>query len=258
MHTALSRICLFAAASSFVTTVSLMQNRVLLFGAAGKPVKSTGLVSRLISDRGQTPKYAIDVRYPQIADAKERKHQNFNREVAALARKQAEEFKKHVEKPEPGMPGAEAGSSLDVRYSVGVSNDRLISVGFKADTYYVGAAHPNHQTFVYNYDLRRGQRLDLGDLFEPRSNYLKVVSDYCVKVLAKQVAQPPDMSEIARGAAPNPQNYKSWMITPQGLKFTFDPYQVASYSEGPREVVVPYHALKGLIGARSPIAELAN
>jgi hypothetical protein len=48
------------------------------------------------------------------------------------------------------------------------------------------------------------------------------------------------------------------MITSQGLKFTFDPYQVASYAEGPQEVVVPYRALKGLIGARSPITLLAE
>jgi hypothetical protein len=63
------------------------------------------------------------------------------------------------------------------------------------------------------------------------------------------------MSEIMRGAAPTVQNYQSWMITPQGLKFTFDPYQVASYAEGPQEVVVPYRAFKSLIGARSPIAK---
>jgi hypothetical protein len=63
------------------------------------------------------------------------------------------------------------------------------------------------------------------------------------------------MSEIARGAAAAAQNYRSWMITAQVLKFTFDPYQVASYAEGPQEVVVPYRAFKSLIGARSPIAK---
>jgi hypothetical protein len=251
------RIFSLAVASALVAGVCLLENRTLP-GATSKPGNSTGLVSRLISERGQNPRYAIAVRYPHIVDAKEPKHQTFNREVAALARKQVEEFKKHVEKPEPGMPGAEAGSSLDITYSVGVSNDRLVSIGFKAETYHAGAAHPNHRTFVYNYDLRQGKRLDLGDLFEPRSNYLKVISDYCVKVLAKQVAQPPDMNEIARGAAPNPQNYQSWTVTSQGLKINFDPYQVASYAEGPQEVVIPYGAVKGLIGVRSPIALLAE
>jgi len=241
-----------------VVSFCLPQDVAPAFAASNAPGKVAPLVSRQISEKKPDPKYAIEVRYPQIADAKESKHQNFNREVAVLARKQAEEFKKHVAKPEPGMPGADAGSSLDISYSVGVSNDRVISVGFEADTYYAGAAHPNHHTFVYNYDLRQGRRLDLGDLFEPRSTYLKVIAEYCVEVLAKQVAQPPDMSEIARGAAPTAQNYQSWMITSQGLKFTFDPYQVASYAEGPQEVVVPYRALKGLIGAESPIAKLAD
>lgn len=246
-----------ATASLFLAGFCLLQS-LPVFGASGNPTKGTPLVSRLISERGQVPKYTIEARYPEIADAKDSKHRSFNRDVAALAAKQAEEFKKHVPKPEPGLPAAGAGNSLDISYSVGVSNERLISVGFKAVSYYAGAAHPNHQTFAYNYDLLQGKRLDLADLFEPRSNYLKVISDYCVKTLAKQVAQPPDMREIARGAAPTAQNYQSWMITPRGLKFTFDPYQVASYAEGPQEVLVPYRALKGLVGARSGIAELTR
>ena len=157
----------FATASSFLAGFCPLQSLALVFGASNVPGKVAQLVSRQISEKKQDPKYTIEARYPQIADAKDSKHRNFNREVAALARKQAEEFKKHVAKPEPGMPGADAGNSLDISYSVGVSNDRLISVGFKADTYYSGAAHPNRHTFVYNYDLRQGKRLDLGDLFEP-------------------------------------------------------------------------------------------
>jgi len=229
-----------------------------VFGASNASGKTAQLVSRQISEASHKPKYTIDVRYPQMSDAEDSNHRRFNDEVATLARQQVEEFKKHVTKPDPGLPGAAAGSSLDISYSVGLStNDRLISVGFEADTYYAGAAHPNRHTFAYTYDLRQGRKLDLNDLFKPRSDYLKVIADYCVKTLAKQLDQP-DIAWIRRGAGPTNRNYQSWMITAKGLKFTFDPYQVAPYSEGAQDIVVPYSIVKNFISIESPIADLAT
>jgi hypothetical protein len=46
------------------------------------------------------------------------------------------------------------------------------------------------------------------------------------------------------------------VVTGQGVHILFDPYQAAPYADGLQEVLVPYRELAGLIGERSPLAEL--
>ncbi|MEJ7712580.1 MAG: RsiV family protein [Pyrinomonadaceae bacterium] len=67
-----------------------------------------------------------------------------------------------------------------------------------------------------------------------------------------------DNEWIERGAGPQAENYKSWSLTRSGLLMTFDPYSVASYAEGTKEVIIPFAALKNLINSQGPLAQLAK
>jgi hypothetical protein len=214
------------------------------------PGSGVRLVSRVLAERGRKPEYAIEIRYPQIVVPVEAQHGKFNAEVVALVRRKASQFKRHV------APGSRTPSSLDVDFVVGLSGPRLISLKFEADTYFSGAAHPQHEAFTFTYDLRGDRRLDLGDLFVPGAAYLDVIARYCAEAVARQVASPPDASWIARGTAPTRDNYRRWVVTGQGVYILFDPYQAAPYADGLQEVLVPYRELAGLIGERSPLAEL--
>src|SRR5262249_30472423 len=97
-----------------------------------------------------------------------------------------------------------------------------------------------------------GAILKLADLFQPNSNYLKVISDYCIKEIKKLDVS--DDEWIRNGAGPKLENYDSWNVTPEGLQITFDAYQVASYAAGPQEVTVPYSLLKPIINPDGPLA----
>ena len=53
-------------------------------------------------------------------------------------------------------------------------------------------------------------------------------------------------------------NYQNWNVTKKGIYITFDPYQVASYAEGPKHVIVPFSALKDMLKPDSPLAPLMS
>ena len=65
-------------------------------------------------------------------------------------------------------------------------------------------------------------------------------------------------SEVESGAGPKPENFRNWNITPAGLKFSFDPYQVGAYAAGPHEVIVPYTLLNPVLKADGVLAQLAK
>ncbi|HYT50322.1 MAG TPA: RsiV family protein, partial [Pyrinomonadaceae bacterium] len=124
-----------------------------------------------------------------------------------------------------------------------------------------GAAHGNSMTVVLNYDVKNGKKLTLADLFNPKSNYLKTISDYCIKELKERAKKDDSMifaDQLASGAGPHADNYRAWAITKKGLWITFDPYQVAAYAAGPQYVLVPYSALKDIIKPDGPIGNFAR
>ena len=155
-------------------------------------------------------------------------------------------------------PAETLTSSLDSDYEIRLATDDLISIAFSESAYERGAAHPNSNTSVLNYDIRNRKKLALADLFNAKSNYLKAISDYCIKDLKQQAKKDKDSmlsgDMIQSGAAARADNFNAWTITKQGLWITFDPYQVAAYAAGPQKVLIPYPALKDLIKVDGPIA----
>ena len=156
------------------------------------------------------------------------------------------------------LPAETSDSTQDIWYDFRYATDDLISVEFSESTYSRGAAHPNQITSVLNYDVKNGKKLALADLFNPKSNYLSVISAYCIKEL-KQKDKENELGEmIQSGASARADNYKAWTITKKGLWIIFDPYQVGPYAAGPQYVLVPYSALKDIVKLDGPVGALAK
>lgn len=207
-----------------------------------------------INEANRRLRYTIKARYPQAVGADERMVK-LNQALKNLAQKEVSGFKKDFSAPEERGP---AGSYFDLSYTVELATDKLVSITFYEDSFYEGAAHPNHGSLTFNYDLDAGRELKLADLFRPNSHFLTPISNYAINAVKKQLGQDPDMDWIKEGAGPKEENYKSWAITRRGLKVTFDPYQVASYAEGPHEVVIPFSALRNVIDPAGPLATIAR
>jgi hypothetical protein len=232
----------------------------LSFPAFGLTKASSGygagmkVVPQEIKEENKRLKYSINAKYPQIEGAKSAGAANFNNAVKALIMKEVGEFKKSIRGWDTKGIGSEVGSYLETDYEVMIDNGNLISVAFGENSYYAGAAHPNHNALVVNYDLKSARTLRLAELFKPGSKYLSVISKYCIADLKKQMGGDADDRWIREGAGGSLKNYKNWTVTEQGLTILFDPYQVASYAAGPQKVDIPYAALKGIVAPSGPLA----
>lgn len=240
------------------TTFELTQQPIDFSAAAAR------FVPKVIKEANKQSRFRIDVVYPQIeGDAR---FDKFNKEARAMVTKNVAAFKTSETSNETDagseIPAETQTSTLDSDYQIRLADDDLISIEFTESAYSGGAAHPNSYTTVLNYDVRNGKKLALADLFNAKSNYVKVISDYCIKDLKQQAKKEKDSmltdDMIQSGASARAENFNAWTITKQGLWITFDPYQVAAYAAGPQQVLVPYSALKDLIKADGPIAAFAQ
>jgi len=223
------------------------------------PVRVT---PKVIKEANKAKRYTIDAEYPQIeGDAR---FDGFNREARSLVTKDVAAFKAGETSGEAdsGTPEETQESSLGIGYEIRLATDDLISIEFREGTYEAGAAHGNSATSVLNYDVKNGKKLALAELFNPKANYLSVISTYCIKDLRDRAKKDKDSmideEMMKTGAAPKADNYQACAMTKKGLWVTFDPYQVAAYAAGPQYVLVPYSALKDIIRPDGPLATLAR
>lgn len=220
---------------------------------AGRNAVAIRFAQRQMRESNRRLRYTITAKYPQ-AVGRDPRFERLNNALQSMIREQIAGFKKDFQAPEERM--GPTGSSFDSTYTVHLANNDVVSVIFYIDTFYEGAAHPNHNTVTFNYSFETGKTMTLPELFRG-DNYLKVISDYAVNALKKQLYEP-DVDWIQTGAGAKDENYKSWNITRKGLLITFDPYQVASYAEGPHEVVIPYSALRSIIDPAGPLGGMKN
>jgi len=232
-----------------------------------QPIEFTGPVRvnpKVMREANKEKHYTVEAEYPQIeGDAR---FDKFNREARAMIAKDVAAFKSAETATEPDattdVPVETGDSSQDIGYDIRYATDDLISVEFTESAYSRGAAHPNQITSVLNFDVKNGKKLTLADLFNPKSNYLNVISAYCIKDLKQQAQRNKDTmlsdDTIQTGASARADNYKSWAITKKGLWITFDPYAVAAYAAGPQHVLVPYSALKDILKPDGPVAAFAK
>ena len=246
-------------------------SKVAPFQVSQQPIEFTGAVRvtpKVIKEANKGKHYRVDAEYPQIEG--DPRFDNFNREARSLITKDVAAFKtgetseatSAESNPDNVLADEARESTLDIGYEIRCATDDLISVEFSEATYEAGAAHGNSATTVLNYDVKNGKKVALADLFTPKSNYLSVISTYCIKDLRDRAKKDKDAmldeEMMKSGASPKADNYQAVAITKKGLWVTFDQYQVAAYAAGPQTVLVPYSALKDIIKPDGPVAAFAK
>jgi len=236
------------------------------FSVTQQPLEFTAdvrVMPKVIRENNKDAKYTVEAEYPQLEG--DVRFDKFNAAARGLITKDVAAFKTAETASadeELDVPAETQTSSLNIGYEIRFATDDLISVEFTEGSYSRGAAHGNSVTEALNYDVKNSKRLALADLFNPKSNYLDVISTYCMKDLRAQAQRQKDSmlleDQIESGAGPNADNYRAWTITRKGLWITFDPYQVAAYAAGPQHVLVPYSTLKSIIKPDGPIGNLAG
>ncbi len=218
------------------------------------------VVTKEIAEDEKKKPFWLAADYPELAGVANPNVDKFNAEVRSIVTKQTREFKQiESESTESDSTmDPEMRSFLEITYDVTLATNDLVSLVFNIASYERGAAHPNHRSLVVNYDLKSGRTLKLSELFKPGADYLNVISRYSIADLKKQANDPNyPVDMIEQGAAPEAENFEAWNISRKGLAITFDAYQVASYAEGPKHLIVPYRELKTISRADGPLAAVA-
>jgi Protein of unknown function (DUF3298) len=143
-------------------------------------------------------------------------------------------------------------NSMHLEYAPTNTERGIVSIHFTVSTYVMGAAHPFSYSSTLNYDLVQERTLQLEELFLPGSDYLGVLSTQCIQIISEN-----GYMDWPEGAAPEPDNYRNWNITPDGILISFDPYQIAPYAAGPQQALVPYAALQLMINPEGPLGEFS-
>jgi hypothetical protein len=126
----------------------------------------------------------------------------------------------------------------------------VISLKYRLNRYGCGAAHSIGRTVTRTYLQHPLYRLELTDLFAPRSSHLEFVSRYCRTELLRDGDK--DEVWVNRGTEPDDKHFRAFNVTVSGLLLTFDEYQVDCFGAGPQVVQIPYEAFKTIVNPRLP------
>lgn len=151
------------------------------------------IVAKQIKEANKKLKYEIAANYPQLTGSSDPNFEKFNQAVRTLINRSIGGFKKDMAPTPTPTPDPDStitppvyedtGSDITVDYTVALAKDDLISVEFSISSYYAGAAHPNANAEVINFDLKNGKLLKLADFFNPGTKYLPAISAQCIKDL---------------------------------------------------------------------------
>jgi hypothetical protein len=227
------------ALTSYHSLTALVDDCLIFFEQdSSVTVGGVDVTTDLIFESSEKPLYEIHGQVPVVKDPSAEK---LNPLLKKAVTEELDGFKKNFTDWEIPPEMAKAVSFMWVRYDVPMVTPQIASVRFYVDYYMAGAAHPNHYFKVVNYDLGKGRTVTEKNLFKDLPKALTSLSKLCKTSLDK-----PDFPLFEEGLEPKEDNFKNWNLTENGLRLSFDPYQVAPYAAGPQEVLIPYGELHSL------------
>lgn len=140
-----------------------------------------------------------------------------------------------------------------------VYNDNSI-VSFQSEFYhFTGGAHGNSGIYFANFNSQNGRRLALPDLLV--SGYEKELDNIAEKVFRKdkEISRDANLEEAGYWFVDNKFSLnENFGIKNEGLVFYFNSYEIAPYSMGPTEIVIPYSDIKKLINPGGLLEKVAQ
>lgn len=137
---------------------------------------------------------------------------------------------------------------LAVNNEVTYPSTRVVSILWNVWSF-TGGAHGLLDIVANNYDRSTGFPVLLEDLFvDPQLAVLQFS-----KAARRQLAEKDDAAEdgaglpdemLLAGTEPVEENFKTFIVTPNGIRIHFQPYQVAPWAAGPQSVDVSLDELK--------------
>lgn len=221
-------------------------------------IGGTKFINQSMVEKNDAKMFQVKVDYPELADAKPAAAAKFNQLIKETVMKEVREFRRvslAQAEGDSALAGERSGENfLEMNYRLDFASERILTVVF-GGTLYDGGSRPNQSSWTINFDLKTGKKIELADIFKPNANYLKVLSDYSIRNLKEKLEDMSDEEWLQNGAGAQAENFGSWNITKKGLLINFDPYRVAAYEAGGRQVLIPYSELKGILSENGLVGQ---
>ena len=132
----------------------------------------------------------------------------------------------------------DAGYRRDVqgRATVTTSDRRTVQVELRWGDYLAGTAHPTDHVATTVVTTAEGRPLRLRDVLADEPSALRAIAK-----AIKPMAKPSDPS----GLAPKEKNFAAWQTTRDGMRFSFQDYQLGGH--GLRSYTVPWRTIRPLL-----------
>lgn len=128
------------------------------------------------------------------------------------------------------------------------SKGRQDIINYTIDYYeYTGGAHPNHQTVLLNFDNKKGQRLQLSDVFQ--ENALTPLKERILNALGKQLGTTTleEINDCGFFNIEDLQPTENFLLEKDSIVFLYNIYEIAPYARGTTRIAVGYDDLKDLL-----------
>jgi hypothetical protein len=142
----------------------------------------------------------------------------------------------------------DTGWKARIKGEVSYEDPRMLTI--KMDSYlYTGGAHGYEATRFLNFDKQKGNELQDWELFADREDFLRY-AELQFRMQEKIPEGEPINSTgymFERDTFYLPQNIG---FTQDGVKLLYNEYEVASYADGPVELLLPYKEVKKYLSGR--------
>lgn len=122
---------------------------------------------------------------------------------------------------------------------------------------YQGGAHNMYGKSGYSFSVKEGRLITESDIFTAEAKELltplliQAILDYHKLETVEQLAEKLYINE-PEAIGPNGNFY----ITPEGINYIYNPYEIAPYSTGLTIATLPWASLRDIVAPNSPIASL--
>jgi hypothetical protein len=155
-------------------------------------------------------------------------------------------------------PTSESSWELERTIAPTFGNEALLTLRY-GENGYTGGAHPFSGQTYFIFDVHNGKQLTLKDLLAP--GFEKALNVAGEKALREARDIPSNISLEDAGFSFAKDAFKvndNVGVSPKGLVFVFNPYEVAPYAMGPTEFTISYADIRDLIPKDSPLSGLAK
>lgn len=189
----------------------------------------------------------INIKYPQFKNDKnngglKKLNSKIQKEIETWKNDMMDLNKKYIEQGKKQQYPLREFEMLST-YKTTFMNENFISVVI--DKYqYTGGAHGISAKSVYNYDIKKGRNIKLKELFKDNFDFQHIINNKIKIDIEKEKEIYFDEGKQFKGIKDN----QSYYLTKEGIVIHFGLYEIAPYSSGYREFLIPYDLIKdGLI-----------